>query len=459
MFPSIKLRLVAWFLSVFSLLFAFLGFFLYYELKAIVIGSVDDHLHSEVQLIAGLLDVEEGYHEVELSEAEVGEYALPLSGHYYQVIDSKGEIIVRSPSLSIVDAKLPAAATQLLHPVYDTIIGPDRGPLRTLSQTFELTSGVITIQAGETLEEAYNLLETFKYMILILFPSFFIISAFGIVIITRLSLGRLDSFSEKVGRITERSLNERLEEEGVEAELKPLASGFNSMMKRIEESFERQRQFLSDASHDLRTPTSVIKSHCDVILKKGRTPEEYIETLQKIGKTSERMSRIINRILEAARLDSEIFSLSISDVDLLALVGDVRNSLATKAEEKSVKTTVCGDNLKLKGDSERLFEAFTGILDNAIIYNKEGGSVDIDVSLKNGEAVVTISDTGTGIPGEDIDKIFDRFYRVDKSRGIVEGAGLGLSIAKAIVEAHNGRIDIDSEVEKGTTLTVYLPIA
>ena len=242
MFSSIKMRFVALYSLLFSILFFILGLFLYYQIENILMASVDGHLHSEMQLIAGFLDSEKGLLEMDLSEAEVGEYAIPLSGHYYQILSGNGEIIARSPSLSIVDAKLPPAGKALEQ--LDTIVGPGKSPLRLLSQSFDLESMSITIQAGETLEETYELISSFRNVIIIAFPSFFIISLVGLIIITRYSLKRVDFFSEQVGKITEKNLNERLEVDGVESELRLLAESFNTMMGRIEESFERQKQFM-----------------------------------------------------------------------------------------------------------------------------------------------------------------------------------------------------------------------
>ncbi|MBE9503397.1 MAG: HAMP domain-containing protein [Proteobacteria bacterium] len=457
MLSSIKMRFVALYFLLFSILFFILGLFLYYQIENTLMASVDGHLHSEMQLISGLLDVEEGYHEIALSEAEVGEYALPLSGHYYQVISSKGDIVARSPSLSIVDAELPPAQ-ESLEPLYDTITGPDKGPLRILSQTFNLRSMTLTIQVGETLEETYELIASFRNMIIIVFPSFFIISLLGLIIITRYSLKRVDTFSDKVGKITEKNLKERLEVVGVESELRLLAESFNTMMERIEESFERQKQFMSDASHDLRTPVSVVKSYCDVTLMQERPAEEYKEALTKISAMANKMAHIINRILEVARLDSEAFLLNLSKIDLKEIAGNVVKALETNASDKGVKINFSGDSLAIQGDRERLTDAISNIVDNAIKYNRPEGTVSINVREEEGWAIVAVSDSGMGMKANDVDKIFERFHRIDASRGLVEGSGLGLPIVKRIIEMHKGKIEVESEIGKGSCFTISLPV-
>ncbi|MDH3973106.1 MAG: ATP-binding protein [Deltaproteobacteria bacterium] len=457
MFSSIKSKLAIWFFFIFSLLFTTFGYFLYESLESILMGSVDSHLHSEVQLIAGLLTLEKEESGRELSEAAIGEYARPLSGHYYQLNRPDGEIITRSPSLSIVDTALPIREGSQAA-LYLTSTGPDRGPIRILVQSFPTPSGDIIIQAGESLEETWFLLERFRTIIFIFFPAFFLLSLTGIIIITMLSLKKIDKFSEKVETITEKSLNERLHEEAVESELKPLASSFNTMLERIEESFEKQRRFLADASHDLRTPASVIKSHCDVTLGRERTVGEYIETLQTIEQTSEKMGKLIAKILEVARLDNKAYTLDMADVNLMELTNTVVRSLKPKSEEKSLVINLSGKEVTLKGDKLKLSELMSNIIENAINYNKKGGTIDIVISSQGDEIIIKVTDTGIGISKEEREKIFDRFYRIDKSRGLVEGSGLGLPIVKAIVEAHAGHVDVESEEEKGTTFTVRLPL-
>lgn len=456
MLSSIKMRLVALYFLLFSILFFILGLFLYYQIENILMASVDGHLHSEMQLIAGFLDFEKGHLAMDLSEAEVGEYAIPLSGHYYQILSDNGEIIARSPSLSIVDAKLPPTGKALEQ--LDTIVGPDKSPLRLLTQSFDLEGMSITIQAGETLEETFELIASFRNMILIVFPSFFIISLGGLVVIARYSLKRVDTFSDKVGKITEKNLKERLEVDGVESELKLLAESFNTMMERIEESFERQKQFMSDASHDLRTPASVVKTYCDVTLMQERPPEEYKEALEKISAMANKMTQIINRILEVARLDSEASLLNLSDVDLMEIADNVIRIFETTASDRGITINSSGYSAVISGDRELLTDAISNIVDNAIKYNRQEGTVTISVSQENGWAIVGISDSGMGMNADDVDKIFERFHRIDASRGQVEGSGLGLPIVRRIIDMHKGKIEVQSEPGKGSCFIISLPV-
>lgn len=457
MFKSIRSKLVIWYLSVFSTVFAVLGFSLYYELKGIVIGSVDSHLHSEVQFLASLIGEEKGDIELEISgKGAVGDYALPLSGHYYQV-SRGGRIFARSPSLSIVDAYLPATG-ESFEPSYTSIVGPEKSPLRLLTQSFRLPAGVVTIQASESLEDPYRLIDSFRNIIFLTLPSIFLLSLIGIWVITKLSLRRLNILSRKVGQITEKNLEERIEGVKMDRELRPLVEGFNTMLSRLNDAFTIQRRFLSNASHELRTPTSVIKSYCDVTLNKERTQAQYRDVLRRISEAANRMSDTINKILEVSRLESNTFSFKPSNIDLKAIMKDVVRFLKPSASAMAVKIGYSGIDVSIVGDRERLLEAFINIVDNGIKYNRRGGRVDIEVGKRDGWAVATVTDTGIGIPDSEKERIFDRFYRLDSSRNRVEGCGLGLSIARSVIEAHRGRMEVESKVGKGTRFFVFLPL-
>lgn len=451
---SIKFKLVAWLVAVTCAAFGALGFALYYQLKDIAVGSLDSHLHSEVQLVAGLMEVEDGRLDVELSEVAVGDYALPLSGHYYQVL-SEGRVVARSPSLALVDAIIPYRDTP---EGFSNITGPGKKPLRLNQETFAIGERTVMVQAAESLAETYALIDSFKRTLLVFVPVVSVVFALGGVFIINLSLRGLDRFGRKIETITEKNLNERLDTEGLATELKPLAGSFNTVLGRLEESFEKQRSFLSDASHQLRTPTTLIKSWSDHALSKRRTEDEYREALEKVKAGATRMSAIIDKILESAKLESELLSMESAPLDLAGVLSDVTRLLKDAAVERSVEVRLPGSAPTVAGDRERLIELFTNIVENAIKYNRPGGAVEIEAAAEGGEAVVRITDTGGGIPEKDLERIFSRFYRSDDTAPGTAGSGLGLSIARGIAEAHGGSITAESKTGEGSTFTVRLPL-
>ncbi len=464
MIDSIKLKLITWFLVVFTIIFTSLGFFLYYELKEIVISSIDEHMHSEVTFLAGILaseaeqgQIEEGV--AEITRAATGSYSVALSGHYYQVHDDKGNILGRSPSLFLADKSLKVMSEIPYEPIFETNEGPTEDEHRMVSQAFEFSDRILIFQASDSLEESYRILRSFRNIILITLPLIYLICVSGIYCISKFALKTLNVFSKQVGRITARSLSERVDEENIDQELRPVAKSFNTMLSRLEKAFARQREFLSDASHELRTPTSVIKSRCDVTLRRERSAEEYRSAIVTIKDTSARMTAIIERILDASRIESKIFSMKMAEADLSEIISEAVKLIEPSATDRdiSLNFTSSGRSV-IRCDRERISEVFVNLIENAVKYNRHGGSVEIEVAFDENVAVVTVADTGIGVPGEEKEKIFERFYRVDKSRGIVPGSGLGLSIVKAIVESHLGRIEFDSVFRKGSSFKVYLPV-
>ncbi|MBI5343850.1 MAG: HAMP domain-containing histidine kinase [Deltaproteobacteria bacterium] len=192
-------------------------------------------------------------------------------------------------------------------------------------------------------------------------------------------------------------------------------------------------------------------------LGRERQAGEYRDAIKKIGDTVNRMCDIINRILVISRLDNKTIQLKPVRMDIKDVMRDILKLIEPSASGKGIEITLEGGNPSIRGDREGLTEVFTNIIENAIKYNKPDGKVAINIGEESGWAVVSVEDTGIGIAAFDVDKIFDRFYRVDASRGVTVGSGIGLSIVKTIVEAHGGRIEVRSEPGKGSAFTVFLP--
>lgn len=461
MFNSIKLKLVIWFLAVFLIVFAGLEIFLYVKLESLIVDLADEHLMSELETIGNLMTVEEAHGQLEtelaeLSTAASGMYAEKLSGHYYQIISSDGKILVRSPSLALAEASLPVIQGAP-DADYRTVNGPGNVSIRLVTQSFSFSIGTLTFQAGDSIEETYELLSSFRNVVLVIFPVIFILCGLGVFIVTGWALRSIKVFTAKIGQITEENLNDRISEDGLVDELRPLATNFNVMLGRLEASFARQKQFLSDASHELRTPTSIIRSFCDVTLNRERSAGDYKETVKKIGETVNRMCDIINRILVISRLDNKTIDFKPVRLDIMDIMKDVLKLIEPAAADKEVVIRLTGAGASVKGDREGLTEVLTNIVENAIKYNRPKGTVNIYVAEESGNAVISVQDSGIGIPREEQEKIFDRFYRVDASRGLTVGSGLGLSIVRTIIEAHGGRIEVDSELGRGSCFKVYLP--
>lgn len=459
---SIKGQLLFWFFTFSSVILLAVGLFMYYEIKEIVFHSVDHTLHSKMQIITGLLHEEHGMIELELSEVISGEYSIPRSGHYYKVI-MDGKILAVSPSLvndnyNLGSGTLEYHDRKLKEKVF-TSTGPDGEPIRVLQHDLKFLGRDINVFVAESLTDSLTMIGTFRRFLLIIIPAGISIMSLVGLWITNNSLKPVNTLSDRIKTITHKNLNERIDARTEADELTDLADSFNEMLNRLQQAFEAERRLISDASHELKTPVSVIKTYCDVMLQKDRTKEELIETLRTIKTVSENMGKLINDLLSLARLDSGLISpANFKKILLNECLQHAIELTKPLAEKKhvSVKTFLVND-IHIIGDKERVTEAFLNIIENAVNYNKDNGIVEIEAEIKNNRVNISIKDTGIGIKKEDLERIFERFYRTHTSRN-TEGTGIGLSIAKAIVEAHGGTIKVESEFGKGSCFTIILPI-
>jgi two-component system, OmpR family, sensor kinase len=272
------------------------------------------------------------------------------------------------------------------------------------------------------------------------------------------ALRPVSEISATAVKISAGDLSQRINTAETDSELGQLAAVLNSTFARLETAFAQQKQFASDAAHELRTPVTVILTQTQMALSRERDAAAYKQTVETCQRAAQRMRRLIESLLELARFDAGQEVLKRMDFDFGKTVSDSVELVQTLAEEKSVKIISEVSPLEISGDSERLAQVITNLLTNAIQYNRPGGEVRLELNSENGLAVLEISDTGQGIPPEDLPRVFERFYRADKSRTGAGNAGLGLSICKAIVEAHGGTIEVASELGVGTTFTVRLPV-
>jgi heavy metal sensor kinase len=242
-------------------------------------------------------------------------------------------------------------------------------------------------------------------------------------------------------------------------ELGRLARTFDEMIGRLDESFQRQRQFTADASHELRTPLTAIKGQVDVALQRDRDPVAYREVLQTLNSEVDRMIRLISSLLTLARADA-------GQIPLNRQATSIRTSLENAVEQIRPLAAGRGIILELRegpevtslSDPDLLLQLWLNLLDNAIKHTPSGGQIAVALEEDGGEAIVTVTDTGPGIAPEHLPYIFDRFYRADPARTRSEGgSGLGLSISRWIAEAHGGSIEARSQVARGSTFVVRLP--
>jgi signal transduction histidine kinase len=272
------------------------------------------------------------------------------------------------------------------------------------------------------------------------------------------ALRPIADISATAAKISAGDLSQRINSTEAESELGQLTAVLNSTFARLETAFAQQKQFASDAAHELRTPVTVILTQTQMTLGRERDAAGYKQTVEACQRAAQRMRKLIESLLELARFDAGQEVLTRLRFNLAPTVCDCVALIQPLAAERRVKITAQVEPVEIKGDAERLAQVATNLLANAVQYNRPDGEVRISLTRQAGLAVLEIADSGVGIAPEDLPRVFERFFRADKSRTGGGNTGLGLSICKAIVEAHGGTIEVSSQPNVGTKFVVRLPV-
>ncbi len=287
-------------------------------------------------------------------------------------------------------------------------------------------------------------------------PAVFLLGAAGTGAAIHRGLVPLRRMGEAAARIDEKNLDVRVEVPPTGDELERLGASLNDALARLEAAFHRERAFVADASHELRTPVSILLTNLEVDLTRPRTAEEYRGTLETLLETTRRMRGIVESLLTLALADAGRLSLRREPVDMVGLLRQTVEQLGPAAAERNVTLALRAEGeARASGDPGLLRQLFDNLVVNAIRYNRPGGRVDIAVERHGETFTVSVSDTGIGIAPDHLPRLGERFYRVDKGRSRKEGgAGLGLSICRWIAGAHGGTIGIESRPGEGSTFRV-----
>lgn len=249
------------------------------------------------------------------------------------------------------------------------------------------------------------------------------------------------------------NLSLRIADTGGRDELAALSGNFNKMLDRLETSFEMEKRFASDASHELRTPVSVILAQAEFSLEKERQPEEYIDSLEVIKRQGKRMNQLIGNMLSYTRLEQRIDNYPFEKLDFSVLVSDLCSDMTPlRINDISLEYSV-EPGIMINGNAELLARMLQNLLENAYKYGQQSGNTKVTLSLQGNNIKLLVEDDGIGIAEDRLEQIFDRFFRVSNKSSIT-GSGLGLSIVKKIVDMHGGNIDVSSKEGLGTTFTI-----
>ena len=459
-FKSFRLRLTAWYLLFFSLLFVVFSAFLYGILSRYLVNRLDETLLSQASTTASLFldEIQEMKGDVNKAAAEaVSE--MRLRGSTVAVFDGSTMLAASAPVERAEFEAVAARAAAASEP--DLVLAMPRfGKYGARAAAHRINEGgrYLTL-AVEPLDSIAASLQVVRRVLFLGLPFLLAVAGIGGYWLSTRSLAPLGWMAEQARKISGSNLHTRLDIGNAADELTVLAASFNELLARLDQSFESMRRFVADASHELRTPISVIRGEADVALSHDRAAGEYRESLAIVLDESRRLSRLVDDLLHLARADAGHVRLQVRDFYFNDLLAECCRSVQTLAAARHIQLECrAGGDVPFRGDEELLRRLVVNLLDNAIRYTPVGGKVSAELEAHGADVRVRVSDTGVGIAPEAASHIFERFYRADKARSREDGGfGLGLPIVKWIAESHNGGVEVTSRPEAGSTFTVTLP--
>ncbi|MBC7693551.1 MAG: HAMP domain-containing protein [Methylotenera sp.] len=465
---SLRTRLVFLFVGIFGVTLILFSFFLYEVFVSNHQKEFDAALYNYTVDVASAVDVS-FFGELTLTPNALTEsekvFPFALGEAFLQIYSVQGKPLARSRNLSnnvlkLTDEDRTAVLAQGSN--FKTIPAKELARSRIFSKNYRLLTYLINrsgpfdyvVQVAVPMvlleHEKSNLITFFSFSI----PIVLLIAACGGLYVSRKALAPVNAIIEKSKKITATQLSQRVPVPAAKDEIRELALTLNALLDRLEQAFYSQETFIADASHQLKTPLSILRGEIDLMRSKERSAQEMAEFLHSASQEVNYLSRMVEDLLILARVDAGASSLSIQSVRLDETVLEVIARLDRIATQKAVKLSVhfseTQSPMETEGDGDLIRSLVENLIENAVKYSPEQGKVSVTLSEMPEERILlAVEDQGRGIPESSRDKIFDRFYRSENSRDKISGSGLGLAIAKRIVEVHGGKIRVESRPETG----------
>lgn len=448
---TIKLRITLWFSIMMILLYAVIFVFITFvsnstasrDNQGILANLVDNNVE-EIDYDDGALEVDDDF-----IAFRDGVYCLVYyeSGEKYigntpiQELDELDEVPFENGNVRSVTVEGES------YLIYDRLVVFKHHPDVWVRGIVKEYKGAVTSQ-------------TVYQAVLITFPILILLAAVGGYFIAKRSLQPIQKICETADVIGKSGdLSKRIEMEGNTDELHQLAAAFNHMFDRLQANFEAERNFTSDASHELRTPVATILAQCEYAFENAKGEEELYESIGAIQKQGYRMSHIIESLLQFTRIEQKTEMASFENLDLSELVKIIcREHREEMVRDISLEEQI-EPGIKMKADRDMISRLLFNLLQNAVRYGREGGYIKVSLRDNKAEIILSVADNGIGIAEGEMSKIWNRFYRVDQSRSSSNGLGLGLGLAmvRQIAQIHGGRVRVESEPEKGSVFKVTFP--
>ena len=461
MFDSVRTRLTLWYAGVLALSLVVFAVLVYYAAASISYERQDELLRSTAATVASayVQELEEEQSVAKANDVVLAQMVFP--NRYVEVVDAHGQIVAWSSNLAGHQLTLPSPILNEAHQRGESFLGLNGLRVAVVPLSTDRNKQLGFAIVAEPLSVIEEGLRRLRRDFLFGVPLILLFASLGGYFLARKSLLPIALMNQQTQRITAENLSAQLDVANPRDEVGSLAVTINALLARLDAAFSEQKRFIADASHELRTPLAVLRGETEVALGQDRAADEYKESLALIKDEAERLSRIVENLFMLARQPVDAPSTIREMVQLNELVADCARAAQVLATQKGVRLKVDGSprDITCTGDDEMLKRMLLNLLDNAVKYTPPGGEISIALRSQNGDVKIVVSDTGIGIPAEFQQRIFDRFYRVDKARSrALGGAGLGLSIARWIVAGHGGSLSVESEPGRGSSFTVELPL-
>ena len=462
---SIAARLTLLYTLSAVLILSLISSVLYWDVSDKLKKRSDNYIFDEISVLQALLQGPDSEAMIR-SEISLEHSARKRIRHYVRILDGEGRTLLENPGMEqvIPVAAFPSPTSDLNSQRVRMSWRSENGyiyilkSIRTEVRGFDGKAEVLQIAMDVTSLDAFLVQFRKKLALMLLFGA--CISAVAGIVVANRGLLPLSRMTKTVQNITVHRLNERVHPEHWPKDLFAFALAFDSMLDRLEHSFDGLYHYTGNLAHELRTPINNLMVEADIALSRTRTPEEYQKVIGSNMEEYARLSHIVDSLLFLARADNDQSGFSLAQIDAAREIGDIAEFYSAVATDEGVEVT-CRGTASLLGDPVLFRRAVSNLLSNALKYTPRGGEIAVSVcQAEDGSVEVEVRDTGCGINEEDLPKIFDRFYRVSAMRQKdPHGSGLGLSIVKAVMDLHGGKVDIASQPGKGTSAQLSFPPA
>ena len=485
-FKSIRFKVLLWYMIILTATLLIFSTILYGIFDKFLINSLDDLISSRAE---GLVNSIEAYWVSPQTGKSVG---IEPSGDklknfemigrdwveekrkdpellrvFAQILDTKGERLFATRNMPFITPLKKSDFDDILRgeDSFDTLPGTTINGEKTKFRVYTkpvIEDGKVkyVVQVTGPIDLISLALNNLIFILFFLLPLTILLAAIPGVLLARLTLRPIGSMVKTLRQITAENLKLKIHIPDTKDEIRRLADTFNEMIERLDRSFSSQQSFIQDISYELKMPLVALREDLEMAVKKQLSKEEYDTIMRKGLEEIDKFSIIIDDLLVLAKFDNSQMPLEIKKVSLTGIVGGAVKEVKISAEEKDISlSSFLQDTIMLDGDKAQIKRLFINLVDNAIKYTNRKGKITVSAHRDDKFANINVTDTGVGMPEDELLYIFDRFYQITKPRSNKRGFGLGLSIAKSIVESHKGKISVESQIGKGSTFTVSLPIS